>query len=135
MAEIVLGIGSSHGPMLTTPPDQWNLRADDDRKNPQHHYRNRVWTYDELEAERAGEHLAKQLTPQVTRERFDRCQAAIATLAKVFAETAPDVVVVIGNDQMEMFWDGLVPMFSVYWGDKVPNSLPPPEVATWMPGG
>ena len=135
MAEIVLGIGSSHGPMLTTPPDQWELRAADDRKNPRHHYRDRVWTYDELEAERAGENLAAQLTPEVKQQRFDACQTAIATLAGVFAETAPDVVVVIGNDQMEMFWDGLVPMFSVYWGETIPNRLPPPEQAERLPPG
>jgi 3-O-methylgallate 3,4-dioxygenase len=135
MAEIVLGIGSSHGPMLTTPPDQWGLRADDDRKNPEHHYRNRVWTFDQLEAERAGENIAAHLTAEVKQAYYDRCQAAIATLAQVFAETKPDVVVLIGNDQMEMFWDGLVPMFSVYWGDKVQNSLPPKEVAARYPPG
>ena len=135
MAEIVLGIGSSHGPMLTTPPDQWDLRAIEDRRNPQHHFHNRTWTYDELEAERAGENLAAQLTAEVKQDRFDRCQSAIATLARVFKEARPDVVVLVGNDQMEMFWDGLVPMFSVYWGDTVPNSLPPPEVAERYPPG
>ena len=60
MAEIVLGMGSSHGPMLTTPPEQWHLRAEDDRKNPAHHFRNRTWTYDTLLAERAGEGLEAQ---------------------------------------------------------------------------
>jgi 3-O-methylgallate 3,4-dioxygenase len=135
MAEIVLGIGSSHGPMLTTPPDQWELRADDDRKNPQHHYRNRVWTYDELEAERKGENFADQLRPEVKQERYDRCQAALATLADVFAAAKPDAVVVVGNDQNEMFWSGLVPMFSVYWGETIPNSLPPADYAkNWPPG-
>jgi Catalytic LigB subunit of aromatic ring-opening dioxygenase len=135
MAEIVLGIGSSHGPMLTTPPDQWELRADDDRKNPEHHYKNRVWTYPELEAERAGENFAAQLRPEVKRERFDRCQAAIATLARVFAETAPDAVVVVGNDQNEMFWDSPVPTFTVYWGETIPNQLPTAEAAARFPPG
>ena len=135
MARIVLGIGSSHGPMLTTPPEQWGLRAEDDRRNPEHHFRNRTWTYPELLAARAGEDFAAQLVPEVTRERYRRCQAAIKVLAEVFKETRPDVAVVVGNDQMEMFWDGLVPMFSVYWGEKVPNSLPPPEVAQRYPPG
>ena len=31
MSEIVLGIGSSHGPLLSTPPEQWDLRAKADR--------------------------------------------------------------------------------------------------------
>ena len=31
MAEIVLGIGASHGPLLSTPPEKWDLRAKADR--------------------------------------------------------------------------------------------------------
>ena len=124
MAEIVLGIGTSHGPMLTTPPENWHLRASDDRKNT-HPFRGRVWTYDELEAERAGENFAAQLTDEVTHERFERCQKAIARLGEVFHETAPDVVVVVGNDQMEMFADGLVPTFTVYWGGRLLGTLSP----------
>ena len=135
MAEIVLGIGSSHGPMLSTPIDQWSLRADDDRKDPALHYRGRTWTYRELEAERAGENLAAALTDEAKQQRFDACQAAIAELGRAFERAKPDVVVMIGNDQMEMFWDGLVPMFTVYWGDRIPNRLPPPEQAARAPPG
>ena len=31
MARIVLGIGTSHGPLLSTPPEMWHLRAEWDR--------------------------------------------------------------------------------------------------------
>ena len=34
MAEIVLGLGTSHSPQLSTPADQWFLRAEVDRRNP-----------------------------------------------------------------------------------------------------
>src|ERR1700731_2134693 len=33
MAEIVFGFGTSHGPLLATPPQEWDLRANVDRKN------------------------------------------------------------------------------------------------------
>ena len=33
MAEIVFGFGTSHGPLLATPPHEWDLRANVDRKN------------------------------------------------------------------------------------------------------
>ena len=135
MAEIVLGMGSSHGPMLSTPVDQWGLRADDDRKNPALHYRGRSWTYRELEAERAGENIAAALTTEAKQQRYDACQRAIAELGKAFERARPDVVVLIGNDQMEMFWDGLVPMFTVFWGDVIPIRRPPPEQAALMPPG
>jgi hypothetical protein len=31
MAEIVFGIGCSHSPLLATKPEDWDLRAQDDR--------------------------------------------------------------------------------------------------------
>src|SRR5207244_3795695 len=43
MAEIVLGIGTSHGPLLSTPPEQWDLRAGADRVNKQHAYRGKIF--------------------------------------------------------------------------------------------
>ena len=53
MAEIVLGIGSSHGPLLSTPPEQWDLRAKADRENKSHWYRGRTYDYESLLKERA----------------------------------------------------------------------------------
>jgi 3-O-methylgallate 3,4-dioxygenase len=47
----------------------------------------------------------------------------------------PDVFIVVGNDQMEMFAEGLVPTFSIYWGDTVPNRLPPDDYARRWPEG
>ena len=46
MAEIVLGIGSSHGPLLSTPPEQWDLRAKADKENKSHWYRGRTYDYE-----------------------------------------------------------------------------------------
>ena len=51
MAKIVLGIGTSHGPLLSTPPDMWNLRAKWDRSQL-HPYQGRAYTYEELRTAR-----------------------------------------------------------------------------------
>ena len=48
MAEIVLGIGSSHGPLLSTPPEQWDLRAKADRANKAHWFRGKTYEFDGL---------------------------------------------------------------------------------------
>ena len=53
MADIVLGIGSSHGPLLSTPADQWELRAKADRANKGHWFRGRTYDYETLLKERA----------------------------------------------------------------------------------
>lgn len=135
MAEIVLGLATSHGPMLSTPPEQWGQRVAADRQNPRHHYKGRTYTFQELTGLRADERLQRQITPEVWRTRHSACQAAIGTLAEVFAATKPDVAVIVGNDQMEMFTDAVIPAFAVYWGETIENRWPSAaEMAKWEPG-
>jgi hypothetical protein len=124
MAEIVLGIGTSHGPMLTTPPQQWGERVKADRNNPEHHFKGNTFGFDELVALRAGEGLAAQITPDVWEQRHAACQAAIARLADVFASAKPDIAVIVGNDQIEMFTPVNNPPFAVYWGETIENRWP-----------
>ena len=77
MAEIVLGMGTSHGPMLSTPPAKWDLRVPDDKRDIQH-FRGQTWTFDELVEHRRDEHLERQITPEIWRERHQKCRNAIA---------------------------------------------------------
>ena len=141
MANIVLAIGSSHGPMLSTPPDGWDLRVPDDKRR-QHHYRGRTWSFDELVALRRGEGLEEQILPEVWRRRHAACRAAIERLATVFEEARPDVAVLFGDDQMECFRHGVVPAFAIFYGQDFLNreysaervaSLPP-GIAPSLPG-
>jgi len=68
MAEIVLGIGTSHGPLLSTPPEKWDLRAQADRVNKQHHFRGRSYDYESLLKERAPG-FANEMTIEARRDR------------------------------------------------------------------
>jgi 3-O-methylgallate 3,4-dioxygenase len=135
MAEIVLGLGTSHGPMLVTPPEQWGQRVEADRANPRHPYKGKTYTYDELKALRAGEHLEREVTQEVWNRRHAACRAAIDELSRVFFEVKPDIAVIVGNDQMEMFTEAVIPAFSVYWGEIIENRFPPAEeLAKLEPG-
>lgn len=123
MARIVYGFGSSHGPLLSTPPERWDLRAADDRKNPKHPYRGGVYTFPELVERRAGEKdFAKEIELEVRQVRHKRNQAALDQLAQKFANVDPDIVVVIGDDQHEWFQDDIQPSFTVYCGEQVINT-------------
>lgn len=135
MAKIVLGIGTSHGPMLSTPPDQWGQRVAADRRNPQHWFKGKAYTFDELLALRATEQLGRQITQQVWNERYAACRRAIGKLADIFAEAKPDLAVIVGNDQMEMFKEPLIPALSVYRGETIPNAFPTEEEIANMPPG
>src|SRR6187200_3269719 len=115
MAEIVLGIGSSHGPLLSTPPEQWDLRAKADRENKSHWYRGKSYDFESLLKERAPG-FAREVELDVRRERHARCRAAIDRLRQKFREVAPEAVVIVGNDQREFFTEELTPAFTIYRG-------------------
>lgn len=134
MAKIVLGMGTSHGPMLSTPPEGWGLRVPDDRRNT-HYYKGKVWTFDELVELRKPENLEAQITQEVWTRRHAACRAAIAHMAKVFDEVKPDIAVIVGNDQMEVFGDDLIPAFSVMMGESIINNMYSQERLNSLPEG
>ena len=138
MAEIVLGIGSSHGPLLSTPPEQWDLRAQADRENKKHWYRGKTYDYETLLRERAPG-FAAEVTVESRRERFAQCHRAMEVLTQKFKEAAPEAVVIVGNDQREFFDEGLTPAITVYRGAQIKNlqHLPkdnPPGINIAEPG-
>jgi hypothetical protein len=118
MAEIVLGIGTSHSPMLSIDYAAFPGLAARDRGNPF------VPDFDGMVKAKAS-WIGSELTPQVTRARHDANQAALARLGAVLAEAAPDTLVVIGDDQNEWFSPDSQPALCIYWGETVEN-LPPP---------
>src|SRR5262245_19948467 len=120
MADIVLGIGSSHGPLLSTPPEQWDLRAKADRENKAHWFRGKTYDYESLLAARAPG-FAGQVTVDVRGERHAQCWRAMEVLGKTFNDVAPDAVVIVGNDQREFFNPGLTPAITVYRGGQISN--------------
>jgi 3-O-methylgallate 3,4-dioxygenase len=127
MAQIVLGIGTSHGPLLSTPPEQWDLRVEADRQNPAHPFRGRTYSFDELVRMRSAEGLERQSSLATRRERHGACQSALARLAGLIAEVKPDAAVIVGNDQMEIFSDANIPAFMLYFGPTIAN-IPYSEV-------
>ncbi len=135
MANISFALGVSHGPLLSTPADKWGLRADDDRKNPAHPFREKTYTFDQLAELRKGENLEDQIRLEVCEERHARCQTQIAALADKIAEVDPDVMVIIGDDQHEWFQEDLMPSFTVYYGDTVVNrAMDKEKEKTMSPG-
>ena len=121
MAKIVLGMGTSHGPMLSTPPEQWDLRVVADRSNREHWFRGKTYDFDQLVELRKDENFAPQITLEKWRERHAACQSAIGRMRAIFEEARPDVAVIVGNDQKEIFTDANMPAFFVYRGESLRN--------------
>jgi Catalytic LigB subunit of aromatic ring-opening dioxygenase len=124
MAEVTLGLASSHTPQMSTSADYWKEHAARDQRNtrllgPDGHYH----TYDELLAT-ADPALAEELRSPVWHSKFDRAQAAVEVLAQRLAAAEPDVVVIVGDDQHELFGADGVPAIGLFTGESLWD-LPP----------
>jgi hypothetical protein len=110
--------------MLHLTPEEWKLREDSDRRNTDLWFRGNRYNFEELEELRGGDHFAREITDEKRRTRHEACQAGIAHLAETLERVAPDVCVIIGDDQHESFSDENMPAFSVYWGQTVDDEAP-----------
>jgi hypothetical protein len=135
MAKIVLGMATSHGPLLSTPPEQWGERVKADRANPALWFRGTPYKFDALETLRSAEKLEQKSELAERQARYDRCRKALAAMAATFEKVNPDVVVIVGNDQQEVFCDKNMPAFSIYWGESVTNRPPTEAQMAKMPPG
>ncbi|RIV82640.1 protocatechuate 3,4-dioxygenase [Aurantiacibacter xanthus] len=134
MGEIVLGMWTSHGPTLSTDPEQWTLRVVADKKR-QHPFRGQTYDFDALVRLRAHEGLADKCSLAARKQRHAGCEAAIAEMAARFAAAKPDVAIIMGNDQRELFLDDLTPAITVFMGETLWDQPASPEQAARMPPG
>jgi len=121
MAEILLGVGSSHGPLLNLPPEEWEVRAEFDRAQTDLAYRDGTYTFPELAELRACSAFVDQCAIEVKRERHSQCQSQLDDLGARLRAADPDVVLIVGDDQREWFFEDTQPAFAIYCGDSVQN--------------
>lgn len=134
MAEIVLGLWTTHGPQLNTTPEEWMLRVPAD-KAAKHWFNGKQYTFDELVELRRDENLAERATLSARRSHHAACQAAIATVAAIWAEAAPDVCVIFGNDQRELLLPSMQPAFTIFHGESFWNGPSPERRSSKLPPG
>jgi hypothetical protein len=132
MAEIVLGIGTSHSPVLALDGSEWHNRAAADYRNPALTLSDgRTMTYPEL-VEAVGEPYAADAVPERFIEIAARCQTNLDRLAATIAEVNPDIVVIVGDDQDELYSAGNIPAIGIYWGQDVVTHTYDHEIPSWM---
>jgi len=122
MAEIVLGLASSHAPQLEMPANVWREYGDRGRTQASHWFNGSTYSFGELVELRAGEHFEKECTDDKFETRFASAQTAINHLSDTLAKVKPDIVVILGDDQMESFNEENMPAFCVYYGDDVDDA-------------
>lgn len=121
MARIVLGIATSHSPMLLSEPVIWLERGEQDRTNPLlRGYEGEEISYAEVLGRADKATIASELEAATLAKRHEANQQAMEAVAKTFAEAEVDLVIVIGDDHHEVFHDDNMPSLSIYWGGTIP---------------
>jgi len=132
MAKLVLGIGTSHTPMLNAPPTDWPrfIERDTQRTNLLDTDGNPT-TY-AAQLNRAPADIAAQIAPERMAARHAAVEAAMSRLGDFLRAARLDTLIVVGDDQDELYHPANMPGILVYYGDTIRN-MPMPPVAnpTW----
>lgn len=119
MAQLVIGIGTSHTPMLVSDSALWEKRARDDvRAGNLYDKTGKLRTYHEL-AEEVQNRYAATATLENFNSNAAAAQAALDHLAADLAAAEVDVVIVVGDDQLELFDFSNMPAFAVFYGENL----------------
>jgi hypothetical protein len=119
MARIVFGGGTSHTPLVTLKGELWEEYAKNDQKA--NHYfdlEGNFISYQDLK-EQAGDKYLEVCTNEYLEKQAEAVERHLDRLASDIARTAPDVMVIVGDDQQEMFQFDNMPAVSIFYGDKI----------------
>jgi Catalytic LigB subunit of aromatic ring-opening dioxygenase len=125
MAQLVAAFGSSHSVMLVAELEDWiHHFPENDVKLPY---------FDDLGQKRAfadvlaaaPKNVGHLITPEAISERFHQAQAAMDRMRDEIAAAKLDVLVVVGDDQYELFQDELMPALGIYYGETIRNAAKP----------
>ena len=121
MAQLVLGVGSSHSPMVSLGGDDWLVWGEGDRRNPglftrQGEHRSYQERLDEV-----GDTLVDRIAPEACRAGAERVDAAVTRLRSAIAEAELDALIIVGDDQDEHLLSDNRPPFYLYHGETIVN--------------
>src|SRR5829696_2135150 len=100
MARIVLGLGTSHTPMLLASDETLERFVETDQNIKHRDKEGRPVTYGEL-LEKADPKLAHMVAPQHLVARQNVARSAIGRVAQTLANSSLDALIVLGDDQNE----------------------------------
>jgi hypothetical protein len=120
MARIVLGLGTSHTPMLLASDETLPRFLETDQTIRHRDKDGRPVTYGDL-LEAADPKLAHMVAPQHLVARQNIARAAMARIRETVAAAGLDALIVMGDDQNESYREDCRPAFAIYFGDTIRN--------------
>jgi 3-O-methylgallate 3,4-dioxygenase len=123
MAVLAAAFGSSHSVMLASTLEDWLTRfRDSDQRMPYFDRDGRRCSYEDVLA-RAPREAASYVTPQAITARFEAVQEAMRRMKEEIAGAKLDALVVVGDDQYELFHDRHMPSIGIYYGESIRNGV------------
>src|SRR5499433_3681217 len=132
MAKIVLGLGTSHTPMLLASDETLERFIETDQKIRHRDKEGRPVTYGDL-LERADPKLAHMVAPENLVARQNVARAAAARLRRAVVAAKLDAVIVMGDDQNESYLENCRPAFAVYFGETIRNNATQHKTYSHLP--
>ena len=122
MARLAAAFGSSHSIMLAAELEDW-LRSfrESDLRMPYYDREGRTCSYAEVLA-RAPANGRERVTDAAITRGFEAVQAAMQRLKTEIASARLDVLVIVGDDQYELFHDAHMPSIGIYYGETIRNA-------------
>jgi hypothetical protein len=132
MARIVAAFGTSHSTMLFSTVENWQATFDHvDCRAPIADFEGKPRSYDELLKSTPASDQAKMSAAAIAKRHKDTMDA-MDQLQTAIAAAKLDVMVIVGDDQREIFKDDCRPAIAVYYGDSIRNAAAPSDpVKDW----
>ena len=129
MAEIVLGIGTSHSPILSMEPAAWLVRAQGDGPVRKLFDKSgRQISYAQLLAG-ADPRLQDEIADDKMQARHAANQRGIEKVSAALYAAKPDVLIMFGDDHFEVYQHENMPSVGIYTGETIRYS--PNRITKW----
>lgn len=127
MARLVAAFGSSHSIMLVSQREDWQhgFRQIDTKNAHYYDKQGRKTDYEALLAA-APPGAEAMVTSEKMGERYDAAQAAMDSLSQRIRDARLDVLLIVGDDQTELFRTSNNPAFAIYYGETIRNTAREP---------
>lgn len=124
MAHLIGAVGTAHSPLVSEQPEFWPKHGQFEKEHARvllDAYGGGEW--ETLSREKSS-WIGKEIAPETMKSRFEAAQKAVAVLKSIlFDRMQPDVLVIIGDDQDDVFpHERYMPAIAMYGGATMVNA-------------
>src|SRR5262245_17942798 len=122
MAKLAAAFGSSHSVMLAAELQDW-LRGfrESDLRMKYYDREGRSRSYQDVLAQ-APANIADLIADEAITARYHEVQEAMKRMRSEIARAKLDALVIVGDDQHELFQDQHMPSIGIYYGESIRNA-------------